>query len=476
VSELEPTKTRAPARNDAFDLEAHEQGLLSVISGLGLPSEGVLVPVSERLRVFTNISETLQRLTPEHLARSVYLSKYLAAVASGLFDAALNYLWDETVGELRRRIANYDLEYFFDLAVGTQPERRKKLRTAEDLVKVEDHELVSAALKMGLISDVGYRQLDLVRHMRNHASAAHPNQVELRALQVLEYLETCIVEVIMLPETSVVVEIKKLLGNVKQAALDPADVPHIAQGFAGMGQTQADNLGEGLFGIYLATTTDAQTRTNVRLLFPLLWPYLSEDVRHRFGIKYSRHLTNGDAEQTTWARELLDVVDARRYLPEHVRVADIDAAVDALIDAHRGWNNFRAEIAPARELRAQIGPAPDVPGAVRTKYVHALIETYLGNPYGVSHGAESFYIEMLEGLTTEEALVALRSINDVAVASTLQSPSAAARFPKLLELLKPRVTGRPAQELLEALETFTGDLSKAAKDSRIKRLLTAASA
>jgi hypothetical protein len=38
------------------------------------------------------------------------------------------------------------------------------------------------------------------------------------------------------------------------------------------------------------------------------------------------------------------------------------------------------------------------------------------------------------------------------------------------------VAGRPAQELLEALEQLTGDLSKAAKDSRIKRLLGAASA
>ena len=30
----------------------------------------------------------------------------------GLFDAALNYLWDELVSELRRRVAGFDLAYF----------------------------------------------------------------------------------------------------------------------------------------------------------------------------------------------------------------------------------------------------------------------------------------------------------------------------------------------------------------------------
>jgi hypothetical protein len=105
----------------------------------------------------------------------MYLSKFIAAVRSGLFDAALNYLWDETISELRRRIAGYDLDCFFDLAVG-DPQRRPQLKTADDLPKVGDADTIMAANKMGLISDTGYKQLDLVRYMRNYASAAHPNQ------------------------------------------------------------------------------------------------------------------------------------------------------------------------------------------------------------------------------------------------------------------------------------------------------------
>ena len=53
-----------------------------------------------------------------------------------LFDAALNYLWDETVFQLRKRVAIYDIEYFYDVAVTS--DKRKRLSGVEDLVKLDD--------------------------------------------------------------------------------------------------------------------------------------------------------------------------------------------------------------------------------------------------------------------------------------------------------------------------------------------------
>lgn len=474
MSEFEGTQSReVTPTGGAFDLQRHEAGLLQVIEGLGLPTAGVLVPVQERVRLFGTVPATLEKLPTEYRARSVYLSKFLAAVASGLFDAALNFLWDETVGELRRRAATYDLEYFFDVAVGGQPERRKRLSSEEDLAKVEDQELIVAAQKMGLVSDVGFRQLDLVRYMRNYASAAHPNQVQLRALQILEYLETCIVEVILLPETNVVAQIRRLLANVKTNQIDTAEAAVIAGFFGDLGNEQASNLGNGFFGIYTATATDAQTRTNIRLLFPSLWALLTEDTRTQFGVKYARFVANNDQQQALWARELLDVVDAQTYLPEGVRVAELDQAIDALRSAHTGYNNFHAEPAPARVLRKLVGPSPDVPRANRVKYVLTLVDAYLGNGYGVSNAAEPIYRELIEAFTTDEALVALLSFTDNKVSSTLQFSLSQKRWPVLLDLLRPRVTGRRALELLSELDAYKGPMDKAARDSGIKTALAA---
>lgn len=473
MSELVPTPKNESLEQPAgsFDLERHEAGLLSVIGQLGLPSTDVLVPVNQRIRVFQTIGDTLSLLPADHLQRSIYLSKFLAAVASGLFDAALNYLWDETVGELRRRVATYDLEYFYDVAVGGQPERRKKLSTEEDLSKVEDQELIVAAQRMGLISDIGFKQLDLVRFMRNHASAAHPNQIELRALQILNYLETCIVEVITLPETNTVAQIRRLLANVKEHKLDSTDAEKISAFFKDLGEDQASNLGNGFFGIYTTTTTDAQTRTNIRQLFPSLWILLGEDVKKQFGVKYSRFSVNGDIQQAEWARELLDVVDAQSYLPENLRVPEIDLALDALSSAHYAFNNFHNELSPARTLQKLVGTPPQVPSHTRIKYVHTLVDVFLGNGYGVSNTAEPIYRELIESFTTEEALVALTAFADPSIRSSLQLDLSRSRWRELLDLLRSRVAGQRALELLAALDEFHGPMDKAVSDAKIKKLL-----
>ncbi|WP_218776701.1 hypothetical protein [Nostoc sp. T09] len=179
-------------------LNNFEKSVLSFLAEQGLPTESVLVSVTERVTVFKNIADVLSKINDEQKPRSVYISKYIAAVASGLFDAALNYLWDETILELRKRISQYDISYFYDNAVNS-PEKRKALNSEDDLVKVNDSELIEGSRKIGLISEIGYKHLDTIRYMRNWVSAAHPNQNEITGLQLISWLETCIREVISLP-------------------------------------------------------------------------------------------------------------------------------------------------------------------------------------------------------------------------------------------------------------------------------------
>jgi len=166
------------------ELQVFETRLMSFMEQHGLPTQNVLVPLAERVKVFGNMGDVLALLDYEHKQQSIYVSKFIAAAASGLFDAALNYLWDETIFELQKRIVRYDLEYFFDLAV-TNPDKRKRLTTEEDLFQLNDDELIRGATEIGLISDLGYKHLDYIRYMRNWASAAHPNQNQITGLQLI---------------------------------------------------------------------------------------------------------------------------------------------------------------------------------------------------------------------------------------------------------------------------------------------------
>ena len=82
------------------ELTEYDTKMLTVLNYLGLPTENILVRVDERRKVFKNIEDVLARLEISTLNNSTYISKFLSAVGAGLFDAALNYLWDETVQQL----------------------------------------------------------------------------------------------------------------------------------------------------------------------------------------------------------------------------------------------------------------------------------------------------------------------------------------------------------------------------------------
>jgi hypothetical protein len=212
------------------ELTHYDTKMLTVLGYLGLPTDNILVRVDERRKVFKNIEAVLELLETSTLNNSTYISKFLSAVSAGLFDAALNYLWDETVQQLRYRVSQYDIQYFYDLAVTS--DKRSKLSTEEDLVKIDDSELIQGAKEIGLISDIGYRLLDNIKYMRNWASAAHPNQVELTGIQLIDWLETCIREVISLPLSNIAIQIGRLLRNIKTNVLNQTEDETISSFFA----------------------------------------------------------------------------------------------------------------------------------------------------------------------------------------------------------------------------------------------------
>jgi len=100
-------------------------GLTTYLGELGLPTQQVLVEVSERNKVIQNLPAVITLVDPEQRTTSIYLSKFIAAYGAGLFDAALNFIWDETVLNLRKKVIRFDMEYFYDSVI-TDESRRKK--------------------------------------------------------------------------------------------------------------------------------------------------------------------------------------------------------------------------------------------------------------------------------------------------------------------------------------------------------------
>ncbi|MFF8531748.1 hypothetical protein ACF07B_07110 [Streptomyces sp. NPDC015532] len=449
------------------DLVAFEEFMLTVLDEWGLPTDSIIVSPGDRHVLLKNTPDILNELDAEQLARSPYISRMIIAGAAGLFDAALSYLWDETITQLRDRVADFDVAYFFDLAEA-DPARRASLQTRDDLSKINDAALLDAAKKIQLVSDVAHQQLTHINYMRNHASAAHPNVEKLTGLKLADWLQTCIREVMQLKTRPVVAEIGRLLHNVKAAALADTELKNAATFFDGLPQEQANNLANGLFGIYTPPTADPHVLDNVRLLWPELWPFISEDTRRELGVKLARFRANADKDRADRAKELLELVDGgAAYLPESDRLVEIQEALDDLTRAHQGTNNFYNEPPVARRLRDVVGRHGEVPKLLTAPYVATLVNVFLTNGYGVAWNAEPYYIELIKRFDGPQAAYALRSFAFRSIIPKLDATLSQAKWVELVELVAPKLTERGDRVMLELVRSFTGTPDKLRTDSKI---------
>lgn len=475
MSEIEPAPpSSVPATTDGgTDLERFEVGVRGMLEGFGLPTEKLFVPVSERAAMVQNVPGVLSELDGPVLARSYYVSKMVAAATVGLFDAALNYLWDELVSELRARVVGFDLNYFFDIAAGNNADLRKGLEVEEDLPKIDDAHLLRAVLNIGLVTDVGYKRLDHIRYMRNNASAAHPNENELTGLELVTFLQTCIREVINVPPDTVTAHTGRLLTNVKKALLDQAAVDEAAAFFNQLPGDRADTLASGLFGLYTAPDRAPVVADNVRRLWPKVWPFVSEAIRSSYGLRQARASASADTALATASRDLLDLVDGTAYLAPEVRAIDMSEALQVLSSAHHGMNNFYNEAVPARLVLNLAGEQGDVPASIRHSYVRTVIDCYLGNGYGVSNSALPYYQQMVARFSSQDASDALLLCMDPVYSSLLSTGVGKYQWGELLDALEHKLTSTAARNLMVSIRAFTGSPDQLRLDTNIKNLAAA---
>ena len=97
-------------RNDELMERNQESSSLMTTSGfenylqeLGLPYEGILASDQERQMMGLNLPFTVGKISPDLKKDAKYLSKFVASSALGLYDAALNYLWNEVVLSFKRK-------------------------------------------------------------------------------------------------------------------------------------------------------------------------------------------------------------------------------------------------------------------------------------------------------------------------------------------------------------------------------------
>src|SRR5699024_4720788 len=128
------------------------------------------------------------------------------------------------------------------------------------------------------------------------------------------------------------------------------------------------------------------------------------------------------------------------FLPEPVRAAEISRALETLLTAHHGWNNFATEPAPARVLEDLVGDGGTIPKALAKRYVETVVEVFLSNGNGITRAADPIYRRLITKFDTTQAGYALRAFKDVNIASRLQTSLAREQWKELLKLLESKLT------------------------------------
>jgi hypothetical protein len=413
--------------------------LTTYLNTLGLPSKDVLVKIEERAKVINNLPSVVEQLDPKARNNSIYVSKFAAACAIGLFDAALNFLWDETIANLRQKAARADLEYFFSSVV-TDQSRRSKLHSAEDLEKLEDWELVRGCQLTGILSDIGFRHLDYIRDMRNWASAAHPNQNQLSGLQVVSWLETCIKEVIGKEPSGSAIQMRQLLQNIRTKELTIADVAPAIANIQNLSPEMASSLLRTVFGMYTDPEMAAIAKNNIKLIADSVWKCAPDERRYEVGEKYATFAANVDVTRRDSAKEFLDLVGGMSYLPKETLSRELREKIQNLYNAHYAMNNFYNEPSHAKILADIVPKTGLIPQAIRADYVKTLILCRMGNFYGVSFDAKDYYDELISRFQEADIQQAVRLLLDKEVTSRLQYTECASRFLTICGKLRRRAT------------------------------------
>lgn len=393
------------------ELETFSEKLTIFLEEYNLPSEDILVPLRERGKVVNNIPDILENLDPEQAKIAYYISKFIAACVSGLFDAALNYLWNETILSLKEKIKQFDLNYFFDIVI-TNPTKRKAYKTEADLDQIQDWELVQGCYKIGIISQTGYKHLDYIRDMRNFASAAHPNHIELTGLQLASWLETCIKEVLSKGPSDPAIKVKSLLINIRNQSISNRDLPPIIDGIQNLPKIFVNSLARAIFGIYTDPEVEQRIKTNIDLIAKAVWDETDSEVKYEIGYKFGVFSVNADIERKGLAKDFLNTVEGLSFIPDEQLSIEIREKCEELSRAHYNYNNFYNETPHAQILKSYIPPTGKIPDSVRFEYVKTLIICRLGNRYGVAWTAVPIYDKLISLFREVEILCFIRLLND----------------------------------------------------------------
>lgn len=374
--------------------------LAQLTAALGV-SRDVLAADDQIEHAWSQLPRLIKRIPPE--LRDERIVKMCVAVASGLFDAAINYVWNAAIVELRAKV------HRFGIAVVPQILDDKSF-DEDSLLDLKDAELLDLCLKLNLIGDDDFFFLDQCRATRNSFSVAHPAEGIVDEDEFLAFLSRCQKHALSSARNPKGVDTKAMLAALKAARFTSDQRKEWERRVRETYDAQRELIFVMLHGIYCDPASGEEVRLNALSICETFSDEFSPKTRSALVDRHQEYKAKGDEARQKASLQFFENLGQLSLLSEAEVHSIFTSASRKLLSVHNGWDNFYNE-PPFAERLVRLSRKNPVPETAQTAFVEAVVTAATGNSYGVSHAAAPYYREMVKSFSPNEVKLMLETPN-----------------------------------------------------------------
>lgn len=400
--------------------------LEQLTSALGIPRE-LLASDEEITYAWRDLPRELRQIPVD--SRGELIAKMCVAVSTGLFDGAINYVWNASILHLRDKVRNFGLPVVAQILQRDFEEK--------NLMELQDSQLIELCLKLNLITEDGFFFLDQCRDIRNNFSAAHPTIGTINDREFIIFLNRCIKYALGHLSSPKGVDIGAFISAVKGPRFTEGQCQVWVERLLETHDAQRQLLIGTVQGVYCDPSTPEPSRLNALDISNNIKEHFTSAIRSDLINRHSEYLAKGDTKRHTASQQFFEKLGLLNLLNESERHSVISRAVERLWTVHQGMNNFYNE-PPFAERVSQISKQEAIPETAQEAYVKTIVGCYVGNGYGISWAAEPHYEAMIRSFSPREISLMINIPNSKGIVAKRinEKPSCRERFANAVSLIE----------------------------------------
>jgi hypothetical protein len=359
--------------------------------------------------------------------RGELVARMCVAVSVGLFDGAINYIWNAAILRLREKVRNFGLPVVAQIRTGDFEEKH--------LVELQDSQLLDLCLELNLVQEDGFFFLDQCRSIRNNYSAAHPALGNLNDREFITFLNRCVRYALGESSSPKGVDIAGFIQAIKGIRFTANQCGIWVQRLEQTHDAQRQMLVGTMHGIYCDPSVSEPSRLNALDIGSQMKGGFTAALRTELVNRHCEYTAKGDEPRRAASLQFFEKLGLVTLLNESEQHAILYRATEFLWNVHLAMNNFYNE-PPFAERLLELSRQMPIPETVREHFVTTVICCFVGNGYGVCHAAVASYEEMIRSFAPSEiqCAVQLALAKQSRLRQRIDLPSCRVRFKTMLSL------------------------------------------